>query len=64
MCIRDSFFFLLRGGEYVGTSGIGWDPRTILLGRDVEFRREGEVAGLGVEPDEVTIRIRGSKRTS
>ena len=44
------YFFLLRGGEYVGTSGIGWDPRTILLGRDVEFGRGGCSRAWGWSP--------------
>ena len=59
--ITTGFFFLLRSGEYLGSSDRGWDQRTILLGRDVEFRKNGALAPPGVEPDEVTIRIRGSK---
>ena len=59
--LNTGYFFLLRAGEYVATKGQGWNPRTMLLGRDVEFRREGKLAPLGSDPDEVTIRIRGSK---
>ena len=53
--LNTGYFFLLRAGEYLSTKGQGWDPRTILLGRDIEFRLGGQLAPLGTEADEVTF---------
>jgi hypothetical protein len=59
--ICTGWFFLLRSGEYLRHPGRPWDFKKVLCGRDVELRLQGRACELHEEPDEVIIRIRGSK---
>ena len=60
--LNTGFSFLLRAGEYVKHDKGEWNHRTALNGSDVELRAQGEHARRGgPQPDEVVIRIRGSK---
>ena len=52
---------MLRAGEYVQHPGKPWDYNKVICGVDVEFRVKGRVCKDDEEPDEMTLRIRGSK---
>jgi hypothetical protein len=59
--INTAWFFLLRAGEYLQHNGRSWDYGKVLTGADIELRKGGNHLSAGEVPDEVVIRIRGSK---
>jgi hypothetical protein len=55
------WFFLLRASEYLKHDGQPVDRNKVLRGCDVSFHRNGRPCPLDEVPDEVVLRILGSK---
>lgn len=59
--LETAWNFLLRASEYVRHPGKAPDRNKVLRGCDVSLQRAGVPCGLGEEPDEIVLRILGTK---